>query len=71
MAIQPDRHPRRWTRPADVWREAGIEPSLCEVLNDPLVHQVMRRDGVTFDELAGVIALAQVKLQRGLCRLAA
>lgn len=71
MAIQTNRHPRQWTRPADVWREAGIEPLLNEVLGDPLVRQVMRRDGVTFGDLVGVIAQAQMKLRRGLCRLAA
>jgi hypothetical protein len=56
----------------DLWRVAGIEPALNEVLRDPLVHQVMRRDGVTFDELAAVIAHAQASLRRCLCgRLAA
>jgi hypothetical protein len=71
VATRPDLHPRQWTRPADLWREAGIEPSLREVLSDPLVHQVMRRDGVTLGELARVIAQAQATLRRGLCRLAA
>jgi len=71
MATRSDLHPRQWTRPADRWREAGVEPSLGEALSDSLVHQVMRRDGVTFGELASVISQAQVKLRRGLCRLAA
>ena len=71
MATRSDLHSRQWTRPADRWREAGVEPSLGEVLSDSLVHQVMRRDGVTLGELASVIAQAQVKLRRGLCRLAA
>jgi len=39
-------------------------------MSDPLVHQVMRRDGVTFGELDCVIAQARLKLRRSLCRLA-
>jgi hypothetical protein len=41
---------------------------LSEVLSDPLVHQVMRRDGVSGHELAAVIAHAQDGLRRRLCR---
>ena len=66
--------PRRLTGPlADCppWGGPGSEPSLPEVLADPLIHAVMRRDGVTFGELVCVIARAQVKLRRGLCCLAA
>ncbi len=33
--------------PRDTWLGAGQEPALEEVLADPLVHLVMRRDGVT------------------------
>jgi hypothetical protein len=53
------------------WQNAGEEPSLAEILADPLVHQVMRRDGVSFQELQTVIARAQCALQVGLCRCAA
>ncbi len=28
------------------WGEAGSEPRLSDVLSDPLVHLVMRRDGL-------------------------
>jgi hypothetical protein len=51
------------------WREAGKEPSLREVLADPLVHLVMRRDGVTLAQLEAVIARA--KERRSLCCLCA
>lgn len=55
------RHPgRRWSR-------AGQEPALSEVLADPLVHLVMRRDGVSRAELDEVIARAQAKLRGELC----
>jgi hypothetical protein len=47
---------------AEHW-PAGCEPSLDEVLADPLVHLVMRRDGVTPQALCGVIADARVGLR--------
>jgi hypothetical protein len=49
------------------WREAGREPSLREALADPLVHLVMRRDGVSLAELEAVVAHAQARLGRELC----
>lgn len=33
---------------------AGAEPPLAEVMADPIVHAVMRRDGVTLEELREV-----------------
>ena len=54
------------------WSEAGIEPGLAEVLADPLVHRVMRRDGVTMVELKTVIARARAALGiEPCCRCAA
>jgi hypothetical protein len=52
---------------SDPWRDTVSEPALSEVLSDPLVHQVMRRDGVSDDELAAVIAHAQDGLRRRVC----
>ena len=46
--------PQRWLRP-------GEEPTLAEVLADPLVHLVMRRDGVSRAELDAIIAAAQAR----------
>lgn len=69
MAPRPNPVSRPRTRPGGLWREAGIEPRLPDVLSDPLVHQVMRRDGVTSGELASVIAQAQMKLRRGFAAL--
>jgi hypothetical protein len=51
----------------DPWARAGIEPRLEEVLADPLVHQVMRRDGVTEPALRGVIGRAQARLRSAPC----
>jgi len=36
------------------YASGGIEPPLSEVLSDPIVHAVMRRDGVTREELIAV-----------------
>jgi hypothetical protein len=41
------------------WSRPGIEPPLCEVLADPIVQAVMRRDGVSPSALKSVIAHAQ------------
>jgi len=65
-------HSKKVARPPcapsrDPWARAGIEPRLEEVLADPLVHQVMRRDGVTDAALRGVIARAQARLWSSLC----
>jgi hypothetical protein len=49
------------------WGAAGEEPDLADVLADPVVHLVMRRDGVSHCELRAVIAAARAKLRRGLC----
>jgi len=41
----------------------GLEPRLSDVLNDPLIHAVMARDGVTEAELRSVICRAQRSLK--------
>ncbi len=46
---------------------AGIEPGLCDMLADPLVYLVMRRDGVSPAALKAVIVLARAELGSGLC----
>jgi hypothetical protein len=38
------------------WGRPGIEPPLSEVLEDPIVQAVMRRDGVSLAALRAVIA---------------
>jgi hypothetical protein len=54
-----------------LWRKAGEEPDLADVLADPLVHLVMRRDGVTLAQLQNVIARARAALRTSPCRCAA
>jgi hypothetical protein len=53
------------------WQEPGQEPGLVDVLADPIVHLVMRRDGVSQAELRAVISRAQARLGDCLCRCAA
>lgn len=54
-----------------LWRKPGEEPDLAEVLADPIVHLLMRRDGVSLPELQAVILRARATLRAGLCRCAA
>lgn len=57
--------------PADRWQDAGVEPTLSEVLSDPLIHLILRRDGLNLDDLRRAIADGQSKLRREVCLLAA
>lgn len=47
------------TRARQRWGVPGSEPPLAEVLADPVVHLVMRGDGVTHTELEAIIRRAQ------------
>jgi hypothetical protein len=37
------------------WAEAGVEPSITDVLSDPIVHTLMRADGVLIADLLAII----------------
>ena len=45
------------------WSGAGIEPALADVMNDPLVRLVMRRDSLTPDEVWSVVNAARRRLK--------
>jgi len=47
------------------------EPSLQDLLADPCLHAVMRRDGVDMICLLNMIAVARLRLTRERSRLAA
>lgn len=51
------------------WAGTGIEPSLQEIMSDPIVHLVMRRDRLVPADLWRVIAVFQAR-SRGSGRLA-
>ena len=54
-------------RPERRWSVGGTEPALADLLADPIVHLVMRRDSVTDADLRRVIAVAQATLRSRLC----
>lgn len=37
------------------WSKAGIEPSITDVLSDPIVHTLMRADRVHITDLLAII----------------
>jgi hypothetical protein len=45
-----------------IYDRAGTEPELQELLGDPLIQAVMRRDGVTPAELCLVIRTGRLRL---------
>jgi hypothetical protein len=45
------------------WIERGVEPSLRELMDDPLTWAVMRRDGLTAEQVWVTLRDAQQKLQ--------
>lgn len=63
--------PAESDRGRGTWRRAGEEPALADVLIDPLVHLVMRRDNVTPAELEGHVMRARALLLQRSCRLCA
>jgi hypothetical protein len=46
------------------WAHSGVEPKLDDVIADPIVHMVMRRDNVTSADLLRMIARARSHLCR-------
>src|ERR1700761_6745424 len=59
--MQPSPRPRG-NQPMRPYESAGIEPDLRDILSDPVVHAVMRRDAVGEDEIRATIRAARVRL---------
>jgi hypothetical protein len=59
--------PARARSARNAWAHAGTEPRLDEVLADPLVQLVMRRDRVSPLQLRVLVAEAQARLRGDLC----
>lgn len=53
----------------DPWRSG--EPALADLMADPIVHLLMRRDGLTVDEVWPLVTEAGRALGRRLCPLTA
>lgn len=56
------------TQARQCWGIVAKEPPLVEVLADPVVHLMMRGDGVTHTELEALILRVQNELRNGQCR---
>ncbi len=52
-----------WPR-SDSWSEAGREPRIEDLMADPIVHLVMRRDGLTANQVWHWIFQAQRRLRQ-------
>jgi hypothetical protein len=46
------------------WIDGGIEPRLSELLADPIMHAVMRADGIRLQEVMSAVALAGRQARR-------
>lgn len=53
----PDRAQSRWER-------SGQEPRLEEMLADPMIELVMKRDGLTRDDLVALVQEARRRIGR-------
>jgi hypothetical protein len=49
------------------WSQRGAEPSLRELMEDPITHAVMRRDGLSADEVWATVREAKRKLANEEC----
>lgn len=47
------------------WSKGGVEPSVAEILSDPIVHLMMQRDGVALDDMRTLVHAARVSLPGG------
>lgn len=46
------------------WSGPGIEPALADVMNEPIIHLIMRRDSLTPGDVWSVINAARRRLKR-------
>jgi hypothetical protein len=65
--VSPQASSKRHCPGGTRWLSAGKEPPLAELLADPLIGLVMRRDGVSPAALRAVIATARHRLRGRLC----
>jgi hypothetical protein len=46
------------------YREAGIEPRVEDLMNDPIVHLILRRDRITLADTWAAVTDARQRLHR-------
>jgi hypothetical protein len=51
--------------PHEYWLRAGVEPSVADLLNDPIVRLVMRRDNLAPSDVLRVLARTRAHRRRG------
>ncbi len=59
----PDRHPVAETPDRETSNWILGEPSVQEMLCDPIVHSILRRDGLTGDDVRAALALGRERLK--------
>lgn len=50
------------TNPDKPWHEPGIEPHLKDMLDDPIIQSVMKRDGVKREDVEKLIDHVRARL---------
>ena len=45
--------------PKHYWIDSGIEPTLADLLSDPIMHAVMRADGIRVQDVLATVAEAR------------
>jgi hypothetical protein len=60
MNTTNNRKPAR-TRTTEAYREAGIEPTIAEMLSEPIVRTLMAHDSVSEEMLIDVIDRARAR----------
>jgi len=65
--VAPQAESKRHCAGGTRWLAAGKEPALAELIADPLVGLMMRRDGVSPAALQSLVAAAQDRLRDRLC----
>ncbi len=59
----PGRHPVIETSDRESSNWIAGEPTVREMLRDPIVHSVLRRDGLTGDDVRAAVALGRERLK--------
>jgi hypothetical protein len=55
--------PRRWRRREERYSQAGVEPPLEDLLNDPVTAAIMRCDNVSANTLRSLVDTARANLK--------
>jgi len=62
MKMSKNRMPARTSITVHAYREAGVEPTIAEMLAEPIVRTLMERDAISDDTIVRVIAEARAQL---------